>query len=736
MKYAGIIVDISHEKLDRTFQYSIPEELEDVIEIGSCVNMPFGLGNKVRTGYVVEITDTPEIDVSRIKPIIGLAPKSVSINERFIKLAYWMKTNYGSTIFKSLQTVVPVKEIIREEKRKTISLTASDEVVTELMEDCRKHRRAAQLRILEALMENRVSEYGLLKDKLNVTAASIKALESRDVIKIEEYTVFRNAIKAKSSNYKPVVLNSDQQRVADDIKRDFDNGVMDTCLIKGVTGSGKTEVYMDVIEHVLKQGREVIMLIPEISLTYQTVMRFYNRFGDIVSIINSRLSRGEKYDSFNLASQGKIKIMIGPRSALFTPFNNLGLIIIDEEHENAYQSEQVPRYHARETAVELARLTGAKVILGSATPSLESFYRATNGIYKLYRLDNRAGNAKLPTTEIIDLCGELKSGNKRMLSQRLQELIADRLEKKEQIMLFLNRRGLQGMVSCRDCGKVIECPHCAVSMTQHRNGKLICHYCGYETMMVSTCPSCHGTHIGTFKGGTQKVEEDVNALFPEARVLRMDFDTTRGKDGHTKILEQFADFKADILIGTQMIAKGHDFGNVTLVGVINADTSLHSPDFRAAENTFDLLTQVAGRAGRADKDGSVVIQTFDTDNYCIQHAAKHDYDKFYEQEMVFRELMNYPPAYCMMTVRVASANEQLVIYLSDYIKKRTRVADDLWVVGPAEAPVYKVNDIYQKLIYFKSKDSAVLIQIKDNVEAYLARNAERYRDGQVQFDFR
>ncbi len=737
MKYAGVIVDISHEKLDKTFQYSIPDSLADAVAIGSKVNIPFG--NSRRTGYVVEFSHTPEIEPERIRDIEDVVPDSLAIDERMIKLAYWMKTSYGSTINQALKTVIPVKEKVRQENRKTVRLLTSPEEA-KLLADEYGRRKKAQSRILHALSENPVTEYSLLVDKLNVSPASIRALNQAGLIDIEEITVFRNSINISAKQQKHIELNEEQMSVINSIISDYDSGDMSTCLIKGVTGSGKTEVYMEVIHHILEQGRQVIVLIPEISLTYQTIMRFYMRFGSIVSVINSRLSKGEKYDRFKMAEEGRLKIMIGPRSALFTPFKNLGAIIIDEEHENAYQSESVPRYHARETAIELARMTNAKVILGSATPSLEAYNRCMNGIYKLYRLDRRAGAGTMPHVDVVDLRNEMKKGNRSMFSDRLKELIKDRLDRKEQIMLFLNRRGYQGFINCRDCGNVIQCPHCDVSLTQHGRNRLVCHYCGYETVFTSICPQCGSKHIGTFKAGTEKVEEDTLKHFPNARVLRMDLDTTKGKEGHRAILEKFSNHDADILIGTQMIVKGHDFGNVTLVGILLADTSLHSPDYRAAEVTFELLTQAAGRAGRGENPGNVVIQTYDPEHYSIVHAATQDYESFYEEEMGYRELMDYPPANHMLSVKTAGASEAETIALSRKLRDLTSddeaKASGIKIIGPADAAIYKINDIYYRMIYYKCKEYTKLTHIKDKIESYLKDNEEQFKDCRVMFDFR
>lgn len=733
MIYAGVIVDISHEKLDKIFQYSVPEDIASVISIGNKVNIPFGAGH--RTGYVVNLSNTPEIDPDKIRPLDGIVKSSTTIDERMIKLAYWMKTNYGSTINQALKTVIPVKEKVKQVNNRTVRLLISPREALSLSEEYRTSKRK-QSEILKFLSDNPVCDYRKVTQQMGQVRQSLTALSDAGLIEIDTQRVFRNELEAAEDFRNVTSLNQEQRVVCDGIIKDYDNNDMTPCLIKGVTGSGKTEVYMEIIQHVLSKGREVIVLIPEISLTYQTIMRFYAKFGNVVSVINSRLSKGEKYDRFELAAQGRIKIMVGPRSALFTPFNNLGAVIIDEEHESAYQSETIPRYHARETAIELARMTGAKVIMGSATPSLETFNRCRSGIYKLYRLDNRAGNATIPDVDVVDLRDEMKKGNRTMFSTKLKSLMQEKLDAGEQIMLFLNRRGYQGFINCRECGNVIQCPHCDVSLTLHGRNRLVCHYCGYETVFNHICPKCGSKYIGAFKAGTEKVEEETRKIFPHASVLRMDLDTTSGKEGHRNILEKFASHEADILIGTQMIVKGHDFADVTLVGILLADMSLHCSDYRAAEITFDLLTQAAGRAGRGDRKGNVVIQTYDPEHYSIVHAARQDYDAFYDEEMGYRELMGYPPSNHMMAVRISCADADLATKLSDELYKLTSVDDKVNIIGPADAAVYKINDIYNRVIYYKCRDYALLIQIKDIIENYLKRDVPCYKECHVVFDFR
>lgn len=735
MKFAGVIVDISHEQLDKIFQYIIPDELLHRVEIGCRVKIPFG--RTTRTGYVVDISEEAEIEPDRIKPLIEVITESVTIDGKLIRLANWMKNYYGSTMYQALKVVIPIKEKVKPVTKKTIHLLISGNEAREIASEARRKKHMAQARLLEALADNPVADFTLLNQKLDITMSTVNSLDKKGLIEIETSVMFRNAVRSRALKKEKPVLNDEQKFVTESIIEDFKNGDNTPCLIKGVTGSGKTEVYMELIEWNIERGKEVICLIPEISLTYQTVMRFYNRFGDNISIINSRMSKGERYDSFLAAKEGRIKIMIGPRSALFTPFNNLGLIIIDEEHENAYKSENVPKYHARETAVELAKISGAKVVFGSATPSLDTYYRAKNGVYKLFTMENRAGSGTLPVVETVDLRDEMKNGNRSVFSRRLLALMEEKLQKKEQIMLFLNRRGYRGFINCRDCGHIIECPHCAVSMTEHKSGKLICHYCGYEAPIVKICPECGSKHIGKFKAGTELIEEETRKLFPNAFVLRMDLDTTKGKDGHADILEKFADGEADILIGTQMIVKGHDFPNVTLVGILLADMSLYSPDYMAAERSFELLTQAAGRAGRGDKKGNVIIQTYNPEHYSIVHACKHDFDSFYEEEIAYREMMGYPPVLQFMSCKIASLDEEKAVYISEEIKKITAgFAEDTRIIGPGNAPVYKINDIYYRIIYYKNSSHERLEEIKKSIDRYMDEHEEIFKKCQIQYDFR
>ena len=740
-KYANVIVDISHEKLDKTFQYLIPQELADEVRVGVLVDIPFG--KRSITGYVVELTDEAEFDVSRLKPISGVKKGSVPIESQLIALAGWMRKNYGGTMNQALKTVIPIKHKTKAIERKILKLLIDKEEAIHTLAKYEDKHFTAKAKLLRELMKAGELEQTLVTQKLNVPTSTIKALERDHILEIYITKEYRNPVNHLESKGYHLTLNEKQQAVVDRITTDIEAGQNKTYLLKGVTGSGKTEVYMELIAHTIAKGKQAIVLIPEIALTFQTVMRFYNRFGNRVSIMNSSLSQGERYDQYLRAKNGDIDIMIGPRSALFAPFERLGLIIIDEEHETSYKSETIPRYHARETAIERARMNGASVILGSATPSLDSYYHAQNGAYELLELTQRVQEKPLPSCEVIDLRDELKKGNRSILSVRLQELMEDRLEKKQQMMLFLNRRGVAGFMSCRACGHVIKCPHCDVSLSQHNNGKMVCHYCGYEEPEPKTCPSCGSKYISGFKAGTQKIEELVRQRFPQARVLRMDFDTTRTKEAHEQILQAFANQEADILIGTQMIVKGHDFPNVTLVGVLAADMSLHISDFHAAERTFQLLTQAAGRAGRGDEPGNVIIQTYNPEHYAVLSAKAQDYESFYEQEIMYRQLGFYPPVWNLLLVMCTSEDEKKLQFASEKIVCRLKKVLDaeeifhkkaIQMVGPADATIARVNDVYRKVIYIKTKDYQDLVLLKDRLEYYMKDNKD-FGQVSVQFDF-
>ena len=735
--YADIIVDISQEKLDKTFQYEIPEQLAERAGIGTKVRISFGNGSRELTGYIIGISEEAKIDPQRIKPIKALEEQGIPIESHLIQLAAWIARNYGSTMNQALKTVLPVKEKAAEKEKRQICLKLSREEAAQLAEEYERKHYTAKLRLLEALLEEETLDYTKTVKEQKISAALLRGMEEKGILTVRRQRCYRNPFEGLQVQRTVFQLSPAQRAVTEEIFREWQQEHPRPCLIRGVTGSGKTQVYMELIDQVLKQGRQVIVLIPEIALTYQNVSRFYSRFGDCVSLINSRLSQGERYDQFERAKKGEVSIVIGPRSALFTPFPNLGLILIDEEHEDSYKSEKTPCYHARETALERARMEDAFVVMGSASPSVESYYKGKNGTYKLLQLESRYEERALPAVSIVDLREEMKTGNRSIFSSSLTEKIRQRLGKKEQVILFLNRRGYSGFVSCRSCGHVMKCPHCDVSLTAHRNGKLICHYCGYETPQVQACPSCGSPYIGGFKAGTQQIETLVQKSFPGVRVLRMDADTTRRKDDHEKILTAFADGEADILIGTQMIVKGHDFPNVTLVGILAADLSLFSEDYRAAEKTFQLLLQAEGRAGRGEKPGEAVIQTYRPDHYSIQTAASQDYEAFYEAEIGYRMLMDYPPAAAMAAVRGTCRDPELLEKGMEYCRRYVESIykkGDLILIGPAPEPVSRIQDVYRMVIYMRHPDRELLVRIKNSLERYIAVNSG-FQKMTIQFDF-
>ena len=735
--FADVIIDIQNEKLDRIFQYRIPQEIEDRLEAGMEVIVPFGKGNRQIKGYVTGISETCDYDLSKVKDIIAISEKGVEIEAKLIALAAWMKENYGGTMIQALKTVLPIRQKENAKMKKRLRLLLDKETGTRQLHYYLEKSQKARARLMAALLDDEILEYELVTKKLNITLPVIRALEEQGVLAIESEQVFRNPVKQEEQKEHSIEYTPEQSRVIESFRKDYAEGIRRTYLIHGVTGSGKTEVYMEMIRQAVDEGKQAIVLIPEIALTYQTVMRFYRRFGDRVSIMNSRLSAGERYDQMMRARAGKVDVMIGPRSALFTPFPHLGLIVIDEEHEPTYKSEQTPRYHARETAIRRAQMENASVVLGSATPSMEAMYRARRGEYVLFEMKNRSRMQSMAEVYTADMREELKSGNRSILSRKLQELMQERLEKKEQTMLFLNRRGYSGFVSCRECGHVIKCPHCSVSLSVHRDGKMRCHYCGYEQPRVDACPECGSRHIGEFRAGTQQIEEIVRTTFPGARVLRMDMDTTRQKDAHEKILSAFANEEADILVGTQMIVKGHDFPNVTLVGVLAADLSLYTDDYRSGERTFQLLTQAVGRAGRGERRGEAVIQTYSPDHYAIQASAAQDYESFYQEEIRYRELMGYPPAEELLAVHVSCEDEELLERGCHYLKEYILMAKgrlEVRVIGPASPGIDKIKDVYRRVIYMKAPQYDVLIKMKDRLEQYIEINSG-FDKMRIQFDF-
>lgn len=756
--YADIIVDISHEKLDKPFQYRVPERLRDSLEIGMCVTVPFGNGGRRLKGYVIEIGEDCKFDPQRTKDILEITTKNAGVEDRLIALAGWIRKNYGSTMIQALKTVIPAKQTVKRLEHRTLQRLMNREEIISLLGESRRKKQVAKERLLRELVEQEEIPYEWVTGKLGVSAQTVRGLEKAGAVRIVSTESLRDPVRLAQENEEAharqtrPVLSAEQRRIAEEILADFDAGSPGTYLIHGITGSGKTEVYMQIVEEMVSRGRQAIVLIPEIALTYQTLLRFYRRFGSRVSVMNSTLSPGEKYDQCERAKNGEIDVIIGPRSALFTPFPKLGVIIMDEEHENSYKSEATPKYHARETAARLAGMCGASLVLGSATPSLEAYYRAQSGEYKLYTLKERLTGGQLPTVYTIDLRQELKQGNRSIFSRKLQELLADRLQKGEQSILFLNRRGYAGFISCRACGHVMKCPHCDVSLSEHKGGRLICHYCGYSEPKPSVCPKCGSRYISGFKAGTQQIEEKLRELFPNVRTLRMDGDTTKTKDSYEQILSAFSNREADVLIGTQMIVKGHDFPGVTLVGVLAADLSLGANDYRAGERTFQLLTQAVGRAGRGALPGEAVIQTYQPEHYAVTYAAEQDYEGFYNEEILYRELGGYPPAAHMLAVQIFAREESRGQLLAEALAECVRgkmpaergqerkdaaqtggERDRMQIIGPAPAAIGRINDIFRFVFYVKSAKYDTLVKVKDVLEEKI--QGEQLRTEVVQFDF-
>lgn len=734
--YAEVVVGISIDKLDKTFCYRIPESFGDPdVLIGTEVIVPFGRGNRETKAFVVEVKEDTDIDKSLVKDILRKSETGVQIEGKLIKLAYWLKSNYGGTVNEALRSVLQAPRKIERIKERTVSLLKDREEAEDILREFERKKYTVKAKILRRAIESDFNYERFIKEE-KAASSAFNSLTKDGIIEIKEELLYRKPVKTGEKNSDKVELNVEQKGAVDKVVNDYRKGIYGRYLLFGITGSGKTEVYMEIMEEVISQGKQVIFLIPEIALSFQMVERLSARFGERISIMNSRMSQGERYDQYLRAKNGDIDIIVGPRSALFTPFNNLGLIIVDEEHEGSYKSSKTPRYHAREVALYRAKEEGAAIILGSATPSLEAVKLASDKEIEVLMLSSRPAGAIPPEIEVADLREELKEGNKSIISRRLSELIKDRLNKGEQIILFINRRGYAGFISCRSCGEAIKCPHCDVSLTFHRPDRLVCHYCGYEEKMPDKCPKCASPYIGTFGLGTEKVEEIVKKDFPTARVLRMDGDTTTGKNGHEAILESFNKGEADILIGTQMIVKGHDFEKVSLVGILAADLSLFLGDFRAAETTYELLVQAAGRAGRGRYRGKVVIQTYNPDHYVIQAAATGNYKDFYSKEIRYRKLGEYPPETHLLAVILFSAKAEEVSrgaeILAGFLTEKK--SESFVVNGPVWASIPKLRDIYRKIIYLKSPDRDELVRLKNLLEDYVKESPD-FSKVSVQFDF-
>lgn len=709
MKYAEIIIDITNENVDKIFHYAIPENIKEKICLGMRVFVPFGKGNRIREGYIIGFTDNTDIDEKYIKNIYSLPDEYAIFNDNMIELAKFMSDKYYCSLSECLQCIMP--KIIKDKTNKyaniNYEMSGINEVIKNILE-----KNNSQSKVLKILLKNQNISIYEIKNILSISLSPINTLEKNGVIKITTRKIKRDFINLddydKTNHLK---LTIEQDNALNFIKQKIYEKTYKPILLHGVTGSGKTEVYLQLIDEVLRTGKKAIVLVPEISLTPQTVERFIGRFGKKVSVTHSRLSDGERFEQWKKAKDNKIDIMVGARSAIFTPFENLGIIIIDEEHESTYKSESTPKYDIKEVAEKICNLTGATLVLGSATPSIDTYYKTQKGKYDLVYINNRINN-NMPDINVIDMRKELEKGNRSIFSTSLFEAIKENLKNNMQTILFLNRRGHSTFVSCRKCGFVLECKNCNVSYTYHlKEHKLICHYCNSTENVPNICPSCSSKYIKYFGVGTQKIEEQIKKYFKDARVMRMDMDTTSKKNSHQNILEDFKNHKADILIGTQMIAKGLDFKKVSLVGVIAADITLNTGDYKSSENTFQLLTQVAGRAGRADIKGKVFIQTYNPEHYSIVFAKNNDYVGFYKKEILERKIMFYPPFSNIFFIMICGEDENLVMNAIKFLHKIMTYYNqktNFYISDVAKAYIYKVNKQYRYKILIKAKEETRL----------------------------
>lgn len=723
--YAEVIINSEALEIDRPFTYKVPEEFNNEIKIGQIVKVPFGKGNKTSEGFILNLKNDDNIKF-KTKNIAAILVKDPVIDEDDINLIEFLREKTLCKYIDAFRLLIPVGIMkgAKAKKKKVIVLKNEDLSNIKNPDGYKKIVEFFKTNSGKYTKSELINEHSISQYKLN------KLIEN-EVLSIEEESVFR---------YNDRVYNKDSAKTLtieqENIIREYINSDDKMFLLKGVTGSGKTEVYMKLVERVLLEEKSAIILVPEIALTPQMIERFKGRFGVNVALFHSKLSDGERFDEWFRVKEGKSKVIVGARSAIFLPAKNLGLIIIDEEHENTYKSEQNPKYQTKEVAEYLSELKGCKVILGSATPSIETYYRALTGEMKLLELNSRVDNKAMPPMKVIDMRNELKGGNKSLFSRELFIAIQERLKRKEQIILFLNRRGFSTFVSCRSCGYVFKCDECDISMTYHKNGLLICHYCGKTKREPRECPKCHSKYVKFFGAGTQRVEEEVKKYFNNAGILRMDVDTTRDKHSYERIYNTFKNGEADILIGTQMVSKGLDFKNVTLVGILAADMSINIPDYRAAERTFQIITQVAGRAGRGDKQGEVLIQTYTPQHYSLQYAVNYDYEGFYEKEFTVRAMMKYPPFGKLLLINGTSKKEDL---LKNFMHKITMMIKplvesclDIEILGPIPCMISKVKENYRWQIVIKGEfDSYFSKNIK---EILYDENKNVYNDIRISMD--
>lgn len=704
----GVLVELSNKNIDRVFDYSVPDCFLDKIKLGIRVKVPFG--KMELEGFVVEVKDSSDIEV---KDILDVIDDEAILNSELLELGKKMQEDTLSTLISCYQIMLP--KALKAKNGQVINKKFDTYYYLNKDIVCYGKLSTSQEKIINLCMEK---EYVLRKELVDISLSSLNTLIKKNILlekKLEHYRLsYNEKIEPKKE------LTNDQRSVVDEV---LANTGYFPYLLFGVTGSGKTEVYMELIEDALNKGKTSIVLVPEISLTPQMVLRFQKRFGDNIAAIHSALSDGEKYDEWRRIVKGEAKIVIGARSAIFAPLNNIGMIIIDEEHSDSYkQDDSNPRYNAKDISLLRGKYHNCPVIMGSATPSLEVFARAKKGVFKLLELPNRINGKSLPHINIVDM-NEMISKTKGHFSPVLLEAISARLLKNEQIILLLNRRGYSSFVTCKNCGYTFKCPNCDITLTYHKSSRTLrCHYCGYGTKVYDTCPECHEKSINDLGVGTEKVEEELNKLFPESKILRMDFDTTSRKGMHEKMIKDFKNHEYDILLGTQIVSKGLDFDNVTLVGVINADTSLNIPDFRSSETTFSLLAQVAGRAGRSDKEGEVIIQTFNPEHYAIQYTKKHDYLGFYNREMSIRRELKYPPYYYICYVKISGKDNK---YIYEESLKITKLFHNklinMIILGPSPCTIFKLNNIYRYGIILKYKKDEDLREVLNKV-------IEHYKD--------
>jgi primosomal protein N' (replication factor Y) len=703
VNYAGIIINNDSVQVDKPFTYKVKDEFLGKIKVGHRVKVPFGTGNKAVEGFVIELYDSAPENGFRIKNILSIEDENPILTEDDLSLMNFMRNKYLCKYIDAIRVMIP-PGIMRGGKEKTKNVLFLLKEPEEILKD-------NYIKAINVIRNNNgMYTKSELTTKFNISTYTINKLLSMKIIEGRDVQVDRINVR-EFNEYSAKILNVEQQKAYDAIISSYYR----IFLLKGVTGSGKTEVYMNLVNNMLMEGKTSLVLVPEISLTPQMIERFKGRFGKDVAVFHSKLSPGERYDEWFRVKEGRVKLVVGARSAIFLPFQNLGLIIVDEEHEGSYKSEQNPKYHTREIAEYKSVLTGCKVVLGSATPSIESYYRALKGEIQLLELKNRVKNSVMPEMTIVDMREELALQNKSMFSRLLFNKIKDRLNKGEQIILFLNRRGFSTFVSCRKCGYVFKCNHCDVAMTYHTNGFLTCHYCGKSQKVVKSCPKCNSNYVKYFGAGTEKVEMAINHYFPTAKVLRMDVDTTRKKNSYEEIYNTFKNKQADILIGTQMISKGLDFPSVTLVGILAADMSLNMPDYKASEKSFQLITQVAGRAGRGEKPGEVIVQTYSPEHYTLKFVEKNDYEGFFKEELPLRRAMNYPPFSTILLINLSSSKEELLINFAERlggeIQNIVNEFLNIEILGPCPCIISKIKEMYRWQILIKGEINEFIANI-------------------------